>query len=162
MVHGVPFTSFSLWRHYMETLSALLTFCAGSPLAIGGLPHKRPVTRAFDISLLFARKIIEQIVDFPVIWDARCFSDVIVMFRHHIQHHKDVRHWPWMHMRHCILYFIWHFPFATASFPQLTQCGLVTLRDDIIWTNLILSSNVFCGIHLRAISQNTLPNLLNP
>ena len=37
------------WRHQMETFSALLAICAGnSPVPVNS-PHKRPVTRSFDV-----------------------------------------------------------------------------------------------------------------
>ena len=39
----------SLWRHQMETLSALLGICAGNSPVPGELLPQRPVTRSFDI-----------------------------------------------------------------------------------------------------------------
>ena len=39
----------SWWRHQMETLSALLTICAGNSPVPGDFPAQRPVTRSFDI-----------------------------------------------------------------------------------------------------------------
>ena len=39
----------SLWRHQMETFSALLDLCEGNPLVTGGFPSQRPVTRSFDV-----------------------------------------------------------------------------------------------------------------
>ena len=39
----------SLWRHQMETFSALLAFCAGNSPVIGEFPAQRPVTRSFDV-----------------------------------------------------------------------------------------------------------------
>ena len=37
------------WRHQMETFSTLLAICAGkSPVPVNS-PHKRPVTRSFDV-----------------------------------------------------------------------------------------------------------------
>ena len=38
----------SLWRHQMETLSALLAFCARNSPVTGEFPAHRPVTRTFD------------------------------------------------------------------------------------------------------------------
>ena len=38
----------SLWRHQMETFSALLAFCAGNSPVTGEFPAQRPVTRSFD------------------------------------------------------------------------------------------------------------------
>ena len=41
----------SWWRHQMETISALLALCVGnSPVPVNS-PHKRPVTRSFDLRL---------------------------------------------------------------------------------------------------------------
>ena len=37
------------WRHQMETISALLTLCAGNSPVIGEIPAQRPVTRSFDV-----------------------------------------------------------------------------------------------------------------
>ena len=39
------------WRHQMETFSALLALCEGNPLATGGFPSERLVTRSFDVFL---------------------------------------------------------------------------------------------------------------
>ena len=38
----------------METFSALLTICAGNSPVIDEFPAKRPVTRSFDVSLIYA------------------------------------------------------------------------------------------------------------
>ena len=40
---------FALWRHQMETFSALLTFCETNRLITGGFPSQRPVTLSFDV-----------------------------------------------------------------------------------------------------------------
>ena len=40
---------FPWWRHQMETLSALLTICAGNSPVTGEFPTQRPVTRSFDV-----------------------------------------------------------------------------------------------------------------
>ena len=37
-----------LWRHQMETFSALLAICAGNSPVIREFPAQRPVTRSFD------------------------------------------------------------------------------------------------------------------
>ena len=37
------------WRHQMETISALLTLCAGNSSVTGEFPAQRPVTRGFDV-----------------------------------------------------------------------------------------------------------------
>ena len=42
-------SSFSWWRHQMETFSALLAICAGNSPATGEFPAQRPVTRSFDV-----------------------------------------------------------------------------------------------------------------
>ena len=39
----------SLWRHQMETFSALLAFCIGNSPVTGEFPAQRPVTRSFDV-----------------------------------------------------------------------------------------------------------------
>ena len=44
----------SLWRHQVETFSALLAFCAGNSPVIGEFPSQRPVTRSFDVFLICA------------------------------------------------------------------------------------------------------------
>ena len=41
-------TAHARWRHQMETLSALLTLCAGNSPVTGEFPSQRPVTRSFD------------------------------------------------------------------------------------------------------------------
>ena len=43
-----PFKN-SLWRHQMETFSALLAICAGNSPVTGEFPTQRPVTRSFDV-----------------------------------------------------------------------------------------------------------------
>ena len=39
----------ALWRHQMETFSALLAICAGNSPVSGEFPAQRPVTRSFDV-----------------------------------------------------------------------------------------------------------------
>ena len=39
----------SRWRHQMETVSALLAFCAGNSSITGEFPRQRPVTRSFAV-----------------------------------------------------------------------------------------------------------------
>ena len=39
----------ALWRHQMETFSALLAICAGNSPVPGEFPTQRPVTRRFDV-----------------------------------------------------------------------------------------------------------------
>ena len=52
MLHGVFYEGWgelgSWWRHQMETFSASLAICAGSPVT-GEFPAQRPVTRSFDV-----------------------------------------------------------------------------------------------------------------
>ena len=38
-----------LWRHQMETFSALLTICAGNSPVPGEFPTQRPMMRSFDV-----------------------------------------------------------------------------------------------------------------
>ena len=42
-------TILTWWRHQMETLSALLAFCAGNSPVTGEFPSQRPVTCGFDV-----------------------------------------------------------------------------------------------------------------
>ena len=44
----------SWWRHQMETFSALLAICAGNSPVTGEFPAQRPVTRNFDVSMIYA------------------------------------------------------------------------------------------------------------
>ena len=44
-----PFQSLALWRHQMETFSALLAICAGNSPLTSEFPAQRPVTRSFDV-----------------------------------------------------------------------------------------------------------------
>ena len=37
------------WRHWIETLSALLAICVGISPVTGEFPAQRPVTRSFDV-----------------------------------------------------------------------------------------------------------------
>ena len=57
---------FTLWRHQMETFSALLDLSEGKPLVTDGFPSERPVTRRFDVS--FDLQTDEQTIETPVIW----------------------------------------------------------------------------------------------
>ena len=50
----VGVTTWTWWRHQMETFSALLALCAGNSPVTGEFPSQRPVTRSFDISLTCA------------------------------------------------------------------------------------------------------------
>ena len=40
---------YALWRHQMETFSALLAICAGNSPVSGEFPAQRPVTLSFDV-----------------------------------------------------------------------------------------------------------------
>ena len=44
--------SFSLWRHRMETFSALLALCTPNSPVTGEFLSQRPVTRSFGVSLI--------------------------------------------------------------------------------------------------------------
>ena len=52
-IHTVIFVSWhhsgTLWRHQMETFSALLALCAGNSPVTGEFPSQRPVTRSFEV-----------------------------------------------------------------------------------------------------------------
>ena len=41
--------TYTWWRHYMETFSALLAICAGNSPVTGEFPAQRPVTQSFDV-----------------------------------------------------------------------------------------------------------------
>ena len=45
----VGYWPYALWRHQMETTSALLAFCAGNSPVTGEFPLQRPVTQNFDV-----------------------------------------------------------------------------------------------------------------
>ena len=49
MKRPCEFPRYSWWRHQMETVSALLTICAGNSPVPGEFPAQRPVTRSFDV-----------------------------------------------------------------------------------------------------------------
>ena len=70
------------WGHQMETFSVLLAICAGnSPVPVNS-PHKRPVTRSFDVSLICVW--INGWVNNGEAGDVRRYRphyDVIVMYR---------------------------------------------------------------------------------
>ena len=71
----------SSWRHQIETFSALLALFAWNSLIIGEFPAQRPVTRSFDISLLWAW--INGWVNNSEAVDLRCHHancDVTVMY----------------------------------------------------------------------------------
>ena len=52
----------ALWRHQMETFSALLALYAGNSPVTGEIPSQRPVTRSFDvfIDLRLNKRLIKQ------------------------------------------------------------------------------------------------------
>ena len=57
----------SIWRHQMETFSALLALCAGnSPPVTGEFPTQRPVTRGFDV--FFDLRLNKQLNKQPWGW----------------------------------------------------------------------------------------------
>ena len=43
------FSTYSWWRHQIETFSALLALCARNSPVTGEFPAQRPVTRSFDV-----------------------------------------------------------------------------------------------------------------
>ena len=45
---NLPSNNHSLWRHQMETFSALLALCVENPSVTSGFPTQRPVTGSFD------------------------------------------------------------------------------------------------------------------
>ena len=42
-------STYTWWRHQMETFSALLALCAGNSPVTGDFPAQRPVTRSFHV-----------------------------------------------------------------------------------------------------------------
>ena len=57
----------------METFSALLALYEGNSPVTGEFPSQRPVTRSFDIALIFdldLNKRLSKTIETPVIWDA--------------------------------------------------------------------------------------------
>ena len=56
------FTDHTLWRHQMETFSALLAICAGNSPVPGEFPTQRPVTRSFDafFDLRLSKRLSKQ------------------------------------------------------------------------------------------------------
>ena len=48
-VGALQLTYAQLWRHQMETFSALLAICEGSSPVPGEFPSQRPVARSFDV-----------------------------------------------------------------------------------------------------------------
>ena len=46
---ATSYTSWTWWRHQMETFSALLAICVGNSPVLGEFPAQRPVTRSFDV-----------------------------------------------------------------------------------------------------------------
>ena len=51
MSYNISRRGIALWRHRMETFSALLALCEGHPSVTGGFSSQRPVTRSFDVFL---------------------------------------------------------------------------------------------------------------
>ena len=49
----------TLWRHQMESFSALLALCAGNSPVTGEFPVQKPVTRSFDV--FFDLRLNEQL-----------------------------------------------------------------------------------------------------
>ena len=48
-LNAVPRSLMALWRHQIETFSALLAICAGNSPITGEFPAQRPVTWSFDV-----------------------------------------------------------------------------------------------------------------
>ena len=70
----------ALWRHQMETFSALLAFCAGNSPVPGEFPAQRPVARSFDV--FFDLRLNKQLSKQPWGWwfeTHPCHYNVIVM-----------------------------------------------------------------------------------
>ena len=52
----------TVWRHQMETFSALLVICEGNSPVTGEFPSQRPVTRCFDVffDLRLNKRLLKQ------------------------------------------------------------------------------------------------------
>ena len=48
IMHG-----YTWWRHQMETFSTKLALCEGNPPVTGGIPSQMPVTRSFEVFLIY-------------------------------------------------------------------------------------------------------------
>ena len=51
-----------LWRHQIETFSALLVLCKGNPPVTGGFPSQSSITLSFDVFLFVFSSAPEQTV----------------------------------------------------------------------------------------------------
>ena len=73
----------SWWRHQMETSTALLALCAGNSPVFGEFPSQRPVTRCFDVSLIYVwTNGWANIRDAGDLRRHRAHYDITVMFYH--------------------------------------------------------------------------------
>ena len=62
----------------MEMVSALMALCAGNSPVMGGFPHER-VTDA-DVSCVPSlNKLLQKIVEMPVVWNVTCSFDITIM-----------------------------------------------------------------------------------
>ena len=67
----LPRTSYSWWRHQIETFSALLALSLwGESPVNSGFPSQRPVTRNFEVFFDLSEQTVEQTFRMPVIRDA--------------------------------------------------------------------------------------------
>ena len=76
----------TMWRHDMETLSALLTLCEGNPSVIDGFPSQRASNASCDVFFDILKGTVEQTVQLVVICDAMtlmwCHCNVVLWYRH--------------------------------------------------------------------------------
>ena len=75
----------SLWRHQMETHSALLAISKGNPPVTGGFPSQRSVTRSLDIFLICAWTNVSANNRDGDLIRHRALHDVSVMWFHGVE-----------------------------------------------------------------------------
>ena len=69
------------WRHQMETLSALLAFCAGNSPVTGEFPEQRSMTRSLDVFFNLRRnQLLSKQWRTGDLGRHRAHYDVIVMY----------------------------------------------------------------------------------
>ena len=115
----------SLWRHQMETFSALLALCVGNSPVTGDFPAQRPVTQSFDIflDLRLNKRLSKQWWGWwsetpsRSLWrkcnDRSGKLDIVIEYEDHIQHEV------------CVILSGKTFP--STIFPICTRCQLTLM-----------------------------------
>ena len=130
-LNGLPVTFYAWWRQQMETFSALLAICAGNSPVPGEFPTQRPVTRSFDVN--FDLRPNKRLSKQSWCWWFETPSRPL-----------------WRHRNGTLDILI-------AILQMKTGDDQTEKKSS---TNVDLSSNVFCGIHLTANSQVVFTNLI--